>query len=148
VREAGIDLGLAEMPVVDKTGLPLAPYSGVQGLHVLKVAADDPLKNAAIKTVLNQLCGTDIGVSMAKASGCAPALELCYELDEVKNDDMVMMMRRVAESAVPMPNIPEMDVMWNVVSNMLVDINMRKIDVLEAAQKAQEQATELIAAMK
>ncbi len=148
VREAGIDLGLAPMPVVNETGLPIAPYSGVQGLHVLKVAADNPQKNAAIKTVLNQLLGPDIGVAMAAASGCAPASAACYEMDAVKNDEMVMMMREVAENAVPMPNIPEMDVMWNATSNMLVDINMRKADVRESADKAQKQAEDLIASMQ
>ncbi|MCL2670919.1 MAG: extracellular solute-binding protein [Clostridiales bacterium] len=148
VREAGIDLGLAPMPIVDETGLPLAPYSGVQGLHVLKVAAENPAKHEAIKAVLHQLCNTDIGVAMAAASGCAPAFAACYELDEVKNDEMVMMMHALAQSAVPMPNIPEMDVMWNVVGNMLVDINMRKVNVREAADKAQKQAENLIAAMK
>ena len=39
-REAGIELGIAPMPVVDETGLPLAPYSGVQGVHVLTHAAE------------------------------------------------------------------------------------------------------------
>ena len=148
VREAGIDLGLSEMPVVNETGLPLAPFSGVQGLHVLKVAADNADKNAAIGKVLNQLCNTDIGVSMAQASGSAPAFEECYELDTVQGDDMVMLMRKVAEDAVPMPSIPEMDVMWNAVNNMLVDVNMRRVDVEEAANKAQARAEELIAAMR
>jgi arabinogalactan oligomer/maltooligosaccharide transport system substrate-binding protein len=143
-----MDLGLALMPVVDETGLPIAPYSGVQGLHVLKVAADDQLKHEAIEKVLKQLFNTDIGVAMAKASGCAPALAACYELDDVKNDDMVMMMKETALTAVPMPNIPEMDVMWNVAGNMLVDINMRKKDVTISADAAQKEAEELIAAMK
>ncbi|MFR3289850.1 MAG: hypothetical protein ACLTSG_06005 [Lachnospiraceae bacterium] len=35
-REAEIDLGIAPMPTVDETGLALAPYSGVQGVQVLK----------------------------------------------------------------------------------------------------------------
>jgi arabinogalactan oligomer/maltooligosaccharide transport system substrate-binding protein len=148
VREAGIDLGLAPMPVIDETGLPLAPYSGVQGLHVLKVAADNPAKHDALGKVLKQLLNTDIGVSTAKASGCAPAFAACYDLDEIKNDEMVMMMRETALTAVPMPNIPEMDVMWNVAGNMLVDINMRKKDISASADAAQKQAEELIAAMK
>ncbi|MDR0999378.1 MAG: extracellular solute-binding protein [Clostridiales bacterium] len=147
-REAGIDLGLAKMPVINETGLPIAPYSGVQGLHVLKVSAGNPEKNTAIKKVLNQLCNTDIGAAMASASGCAPAFTACYELESVKTDDMVMMMSEVAENAVPMPNIPEMDVMWNVASNMLVDINMRKADVRASADKAQKQAEDLIKSMK
>lgn len=148
IRDAGIDLGLAKMPVVDETGLSIAPYSGVQGLHVLKVSADNPTKHEAIEKVLKQIMNPELGVALAKASGCAPAIEACYDIDEVKNDDIVMMMREVAEDAIPMPNIPEMDVMWNVVSNMLVDINMRKVDVKTAADKAQKQAEEIIAAMK
>lgn len=148
VRESGMDLGLAAMPTVNETGLPIAPYSGVQGLHVLKVAAENEAKNEAIKLILNQLISTDIGVAMAEASGCAPAFAACYELDEVKNDDMVMMMRQTAESAIPMPNIPEMDVMWNVTGELLVDVNMRGVEVSEAANAAQASAQELIAAMQ
>ena len=37
VRAADINVELAPMPIVDETGLPLAPYSGIQGLYVLKV---------------------------------------------------------------------------------------------------------------
>ena len=33
-------------------------------------------------------------------------------------------MRSTAEIAVPMPNIPEMDVMWTVMSNLLTDVNL------------------------
>lgn len=145
-RDAGIDLGLAAMPTVDDTGLPLAPYSGVQGLHVLKVAADT--KHDAIVKVLTQLTGTDIGVALAKASGCAPANQKCYDLPEISSDDAVMMMRKTAESAVPMPNIPEMDVMWTVATNLLVDINMSGKDAASTAKDAQAKALSLIAQMK
>ena len=148
VRQSGIDLGLAQMPIVNETGLPLAPFSGVQGLHVLKVAADNPEKNIKIREVINLLLNPDIGVALAKASGCAPALAACYDFDDVKNDEMVTMMRRTAESAIPMPNIPEMDVMWNVVGNLLVDINMRDRNINEAAADAQKRAEDLIRAMR
>ncbi|MCL2003084.1 MAG: extracellular solute-binding protein [Oscillospiraceae bacterium] len=148
VRQSGIDLGLAKMPAVAETGLPLAPYSGVQGLHVLRVAAENPAKSAAVKEVLALLLNPNLGIAMAKASGCAPALLTSYDDDEVKNDEMVMLMRETAESAVPMPNIPEMDVMWNVVGNLLADVNMRGRDVSEAAADAQKQAEALILAMR
>jgi arabinogalactan oligomer/maltooligosaccharide transport system substrate-binding protein len=148
VRESGIDLGLAKMPIVNETELMLAPYSGVQGLHVLKVAADDPVKNPAIKMVLEQLLNPDIGVAMAKASGCAPAFAAAYDLEEIKNDEMVMMMKETAESAVPMPNIPEMDIMWNVIDNLLIDVNMRGRFIQDAADDAQKQAENLIKLMK
>ncbi len=145
-RAAGIDLGLAPMPTVDSTNLPLAPYSGVQGLQVLKVAAER--KHDAIVKVLTHLTGTDIGVSLAAASGCAPANVKCYELPEITSDQAVMMMRKTAENAVPMPNIPEMDIMWTVATNLLVDINMSGKDVTASAQEAQQKALQLIEQMK
>jgi len=148
MRDNNIDLGLAPMPVIDETGLPLAPFSGVQGLHVLKVAANNTDKNLAIKEVLTLLLNIDIGVAMAEKSGCAPALTSAYDLDSVRNDEMVMMMRETAESAVPMPNIPEMDIMWNVVGNLLVDVNMRGRDVVDAVEEAQGRAEDLIRAMR
>lgn len=145
-RNSGIDVGIAPMPVVDSTGKSLAPFSGVQGIHVLKNAAED--KPEAVKKVLNALLDIDIGIDLAKASGCAPARLDCYETDEIKNDNLVMSMRKTAENAVPMPNIPEMDVMWTVTDNLLVSVNMSNDDVAESAKKQQEKALALINNMK
>lgn len=144
-REAGIDLGIAPMPTVDETGLALAPYSGVQGLHVLKAAAEK--KTDAVKTLLRALAKPEIGTSLALASGCAPANSECYEDARVAEDPLVQAMRQTAEIAVPMPNIPEMDVMWTVVSNLLTDVNLSGKDIASSFQAAKAQAESLIAGM-
>ncbi len=145
-RDAGIDLGIAPMPTVDTTGQPLAPYSGVQGIHVLKFAAEG--KAEAVKTLLVALNDPAIGVSLALASGCAPANVKCYDDPSVANDELVQAMRATAEIAVPMPNIPEMDVMWTVVGNLLTDVNLSGKDVGASFDTALAKASELIAAMK
>lgn len=145
-REAGIDLGIAPMPTVDETGLALAPYSGVQGVHVLKAAAEG--KTAAAKQLLAALAKPEIGTSLALASGCAPANSSCYEDARVAEDALVQAMRQTAEIAVPMPNIPEMDVMWTVVSNLLTDVNLSGKDIPSSFRSAEEQAGSLIAGMK
>lgn len=146
VRDRGINLGFAPMPVVDETGKSLAPYSGTQGIQVLKVAAET--KADAITKILTLLGSTNIGIAMANASGCAPANQLCYEDATVQQDEMVMMMKTTAEGAVSMPNIPEMDVMWTVTGNMLSNIYMSDGDPSEAAKAANSEAEELIAAMQ
>ncbi|MCL1965387.1 MAG: extracellular solute-binding protein [Firmicutes bacterium] len=146
LREAGIDVGVAPMPVVDETGLPLAPYSGVQGLHVLKVHARE--KKDAIMKVLTALLEPQIGTDLALVSACAPANGKCYGDERITSDAAGMEMRRTAETAVPMPNLPEMDVMWTVLGNLLTDVNMRGQDVAEAAAQAQRQAAQLIEAMR
>ena len=145
-RAAGIDLGIAPMPVVDATGQALAPYSGVQGIHVLKYAAEN--KTEAVKTLLSALTDPAIGTSLALASGCAPANSLCYDDPQVAADELVQAMRTTAEIAVPMPNIPEMDVMWTVVSNLLTDVNLSGKDIPSSFRSAEEQAESLIAGMK
>ena len=146
VRAAGIDVGIAPMPCVDETGSPLAPYSGIQGFHVLKVHAEE--KKDAITKIFSVLMNADVQIRLARESGCAPAMEACYAQDEIKNDDLIMAMRHSAETAIPMPNIPEMDVMWTVTGSLLTDINMSGYDVPAAADSAQKKAVELIEAMK
>ena len=145
-REAGIELGIAPMPVVDETGMPLAPYSGVQGVHVLTHAAES--KSEAVRAVLAALCAPEVGVELALASGCAPARTECYDDEAVANDELVQAMRATAEIAIPMPNIPEMDVMWTVMSNLLTDVNMSGRDVDESFDEALAEAENLIANMK
>ena len=145
-RESGIDLGIAPMPTVDETGNKIAPYSGVQGVHVLKVAAER--KHDAIAKVLQVLTNDSVGIAMAKASGCAPAKQSCYDDPTISGDDMVMAMYDTAQDAVPMPNVPEMDVMWTVTENLLVDVNMSGKDVRSSAQAAQKQAENLIKQMQ
>ncbi len=145
-RAAEIDLGIAPMPTVNATGLALAPYSGVQGIHVLKHAAET--KSAAVQQLLAALTDPAIGIDLALASGCAPANALCYSDSRVAEDPLVQAMRTTAEIAVPMPNIPEMDVMWTVVSNLLTDVNLSGKDVAQSLEKATAEAKQLIEAMK
>lgn len=145
-REAGLDLGFAPMPVVNTTGQALAPYSGVQGIHVLRFAAEN--KSDAVKALLAALTDPAIGTALALASGCAPANAVCYDDAAVAGDALVQSMRTTAEIAVPMPNIPEMDVMWTVVSNLLTDVNLSGKDIDESFDAALAQANQLIGAMK
>lgn len=146
VRESGMDVGVASMPIIDETGKPISPYMGVQGIQVLKLAADN--KHESVEKVLRALMEPEIEVQLAKASGCAPARESCYSMDEVSKDDVVMKMKETAENAVPMSNLPEMDVMWTVTGNLLTDVNMSGKDINESCEAAQEKAKQLIKAMK
>ncbi len=145
-REAGIDLGIAPMPTVDETGLKLSPYSGVQGVYVLNHAAQS--KGETVRQVLEALSNPSVGVALAQASGCAPANTACYDDPAIAEDEMVQAMRETAEIATPMPNIPEMDVMWTVTGNLLSDVNLSGEDVDTAAAQAQKEALDLIAAMQ
>ena len=145
-RAAGMDLGISAMPIVDESQIPISPYMGVQGVQVLNYAAEN--KTEAVKKVLNALMQPEVGIALAKVSGCAPAVEESYESEEVTSDDVVMAMRETAENTIPMPNRPEMDIMWTVAADMLVNINMSGQDVTESCEAAQKNAEELIRKMQ
>ncbi len=145
-RASGMDLGIAAMPVIDETQIPISPYMGVQGVQVLKYAAEN--KTEAARKVLQALMQPSVGVALARVSGCAPAVEACYEEEAVASDDVVMAMRATAENTIPMPNRPEMDIMWTVAADLLVNINMSGLDVTESCNAAQQNAEELIKKMQ
>lgn len=146
VRDKGIDLGFAPMPVVNETGQELSPFAGVQGIHVLKVAVEE--KKDAIQKVLDTLKDPEIGIQLAMVSGSAPAAKVSYEDERISENEMIMTMRETAGSAVPMPNIPEMDVMFIVTGNLLVSVNMNGADIEQAAEDQQSKAVRLIESMK
>ena len=146
IKEKGIDVGFAQMPVVDSTGEPISPYCGVQGVHVIKVHAEE--KKEAMTKVIKALMSPIVGIELALSTGAAPARLSSYEDEEVKNNTLVMLMRQTAESAKPMPNIPELDPVFVVAGNLLTDINMSGMDIDEAAEKAQKKALELIGNMR
>ena len=146
VKAKGMYVGVAAMPVIEASGKPIAPYMGVQGIHVLKFAAEN--KTESVEKVLRALMDIQVQVDLADASGCAPASEACYELEEITSDEVVMAMKETAENAVPMPNIPEMDVMWTVFGNLLTDVNMSDKDITESAKDAQKEAEILSESMK
>jgi len=144
-KAAKIDLGIAAMPIVNATGKPLTPYSGVQGVCVLKTAKS---KKDAVTAVLKQLLKTDIGISLAKTANCAPANSKCYDNADVSGNEMIQAMKTTAEAVVPMPNIPEMDVMWTVTESMLANINKNNANIKTECDKAQKDALDKIEAMK
>ena len=60
---------------------------------------------------------------------------------------MIMAMRETAETAQPMPNIPEMSVMWGPAESLLAAVNKSGEDVQTAAETYQKEAETAIADM-
>lgn len=146
-REAGINLGFADMPTLEN-GRALAPFLGVQGVHVLKHAVQSPSQKAKVQTLLKLFSDAEISIDLALASGCAPSQQSCYEDSRITADEMVMKMRDTAINSIPMPNLPEMDVMFNVLGKLLEDVNLKNTDVATACANWQVKAEKLIDAMK
>jgi arabinogalactan oligomer/maltooligosaccharide transport system substrate-binding protein len=81
VKDAGIDLGVAPLPVCSVNNKPLQPYSGVQGVCLVSTCKN---KDAA-KTVLNFLCQKDLGEALALKNSSAPAHSEAYNNPDIQN---------------------------------------------------------------
>lgn len=147
MREAGIEYGiksLAEFTLPN--GNALAPYSGVQGVGVMKYAAEN--KADAIGKVLTAIASPEVGIALANNANCAPANSNSYEDAGVAENEMIMAMKITAETAQPMPNIHEMSVMWGPAEQLLAAVNKAGEDVNTAADTYQEQALTAISDMQ
>lgn len=147
IREAGIDLGIKSLcEFALPNGGVMVPYSGVQCLGVLKYAAES--KGEALTKVLEILAEPEVGVTLAKGFNCAPANSKAYEDAEVASNEMILAMKKSAEKAVPMSNIPEMSVMWGPAESLLAAVNKSGEDVEEAAARYQNEALQAIKDMQ
>lgn len=144
VKKAGIDVGFAPLPVVSKNGKALSPYAGVQGIMLLKACKE---KEAAAK-VIKFMLEKDMGEAISLATGSAPANKKAYDNESIKNNELIKAMKVTAENAVPMPNIPQIDVMWSSTENALAAINKNNADVKTEMDKAQKEALKNIESMK
>lgn len=147
IKEAGIVYGIRSLSDFTlPNGEALAPYSGVQGIGVLKYAAES--KKDAIAKVLTAIASPEVGIALANQSSCAPANSLSYEDSMVSVNQMIMAMKDTAETAQPMPNIPQMSVMWGPAESLLAAVNKSGEDVATSADKYQEEALTAIADMQ
>ncbi|MVB12723.1 Maltodextrin-binding protein MdxE [Caprobacter fermentans] len=146
IKSAGIDYGVAPLPTVNSTGKPLMPYSGVEGMYVLKNA--ESAKKDAVAAVLRQLLKPEAGIALAEAADEAPANSKCYDDAAVSENASLMDMKNTAQTAVPMQNVPQMDVMWTVTENALSAINKNNQEIAAQLEDAQKKAIEGIAAMQ
>lgn len=147
VKEAKINYGIKSLSDFTlPNGNVLAPYSGVQGIGVMKHAVET--KKEAVAKVLNEIANPQIGIDLAEKSGCAPANQKSYDDTVVANDETIAAMRRTADTAKPMPNIPQMSVMWGPTESLLAAVNKSGKDLSIAADEYQKEAETAIADMK
>lgn len=147
IREAGINYGVKSLAEITlPNGNALKPFSGVQSLGVLKFAAEK--KGAAISRVLEVLAQPEVGIVLAKEYNCAPANKKAYDDPEVAQNEMILAMQKTAETAVPMPNIPQMGSMWGPTEGLLAAVNKSGESVEAVADDYQKVALAAIGDMQ
>lgn len=147
IKDAGINFGIKSLSDFTlPNGNSLAPYSGIQGVGILKHAAES--KKDTIAKVLKALAKPEVGIALAQEANCAPANQRSYDDAKVSGNEMIAAMKRTAETAEPMPNIPEISVMWGPAESLLAAVNKSGADLDTAAEQYQKEAETAIADMQ
>jgi len=133
-----VEFGLAPLPAISEAGgKPMRPWMTVEGVFV---AAPSKQKDAAFEFV-RYLTDVEAAKVMALQGRQTPAVKAVYDDPAVKNDWVLSAFRKQVDVAVPMPNLPEMTMMWSPATTALNKINAGSTspkDALSVAQKAVE----------
>lgn len=134
-----IDYGLAVLPKINEAGgTPMKPWITVEGLYI---AAPSKNKEAAYDFIKY---ASDVASAkiMAIEGRQTPANKNAYNDPQVAGDPILKAFRAQVDSAVPMPNLPEMTMVWSPATTAMNAITKKTATAkvaLDAAQKAVEQ---------
>jgi arabinogalactan oligomer / maltooligosaccharide transport system substrate-binding protein len=133
----GIDYGLALLPKIDESGKPMKPWMTVEGMYI---AASSKSKEAAYDFL--KYC-TDVPSAkiLAVEGRQTPSNKNVYNDAKVGADPILKAFRQQVEAAVPMPNLPEMTMVWSPVTTAMNKLT-RKAATPKAAMDEAQKAVE------
>ncbi len=140
-----VDYGLAPLPLISEAGnKPMRPWMTVEGAYV---AGPSKQKDAAFDFV-RYLTDVEAGRIMALEGRQSPAVKAVYDDPKVATDVVLAAFRKQVEVALPMPNLPEMTMVWSPATTALNKINRGSATPKEALDAAQVAVEKDVAGLK
>lgn len=141
---AGVDYGLALLPTIDQAGAPMRPWMTVEGVYI---AAPSAHKDEAYDFA-TYLTGVEAGQVMALEGRQTPANQKVYDDPAVAGDATLSAFRKQVEVAIPMPNVPEMTMVWSPATSAMNVVIKRNATPKAAMDECQKEVVERIAALR
>jgi arabinogalactan oligomer/maltooligosaccharide transport system substrate-binding protein len=140
----GVDVAVATLPAVSEAdGKPMRPWMTVEGVYV---AAPSKQKDAAFDFV-KYVTDVDAARTLALEGRQSPASKKVYDDPKVASDPILGAFRKQVEVALPMPNLPEMTMVWSPATTAMNKI-IRGGDPKAALDAAQEQVAKDVANLR
>lgn len=141
----GVDYGLAPLPTIDEAGgKPMRPWMTVEGVYV---TAPSKNKDAAYDFA-KYLTDTPQAKVMAVEGRQTPANKAVYADPAVAGDKVLSAFRKQVEVAVPMPNLPEMTMVWSPATTAMNTIVKKAATPKAAMDQAQAAVLKDVAALR
>jgi arabinogalactan oligomer/maltooligosaccharide transport system substrate-binding protein len=140
-----IQYGLAPLPKISEAGgKPMRPWVTVEGVYI---AAPSKSKDQAFELV-KYLTDTPSAKILALQGRQTPANKAVYADAQVKADPILAAFRSQVESGIPMPNVPEMTLVWSPVTTAMNSIVKKSATPKAAMDAAQKEVVEAVARLR
>jgi arabinogalactan oligomer/maltooligosaccharide transport system substrate-binding protein len=140
-----VDWGLARLPAVtEANGAPMRPWMTVEGVYV---SAPSQQKEAAYDFA-KFLTDVDAARTMALEGRQSPANSKVYGDAKVGGDPALKAFRDQVEAAVPMPNVPEMTMVWSPATTAMNTVVRHAAPPKAALERAQQQVEKDVANLR
>jgi len=141
----GIDWGLSLLPSIAAAGnKPMRPWMTVEGAFI---ATPSKHKDAAYDFV-KFLTDVEAGKTMALEGRQTPANKGVYADPKVAADPVIQAFRAQVEGAIPMPNLPEMTMVWSPVTTMMAAVTHGSVTPQSGLDTAQAQVLKDVANLR
>lgn len=139
-REAGLNFGAMPLPLLDNGAHPTS-FSGIRAFYV---NAYTKYPNAA--SLLAKFASSEeMQKKFYEIAGMIPVHKNLLEDPDIKGDEIISVFMEQAKYSVPMPNIPQMQLVWSPMGSALSTIWDGQMEVKEALNAAVEQLKSAIA---
>lgn len=140
----GVDYGLALLPTIDEAGgKPMRPWITVEGVYI---AAPSKNKEAAYE-LAKYLTDQEAGKVLALEGRQTPANKGIYADAQVAADPILKAFRQQVDVGVPMPNLPEMSMVWSPATTAMNTVVKKVATPKAALDVAQKEVSERIASL-
>lgn len=144
--KAGVDFGVAPLPKISATGLWPAPLVSTKG-YSLNSNVKDPRRKAAALLLIRYLVSPEVQMRFAEKVGTLPSLLELRSKPQIANHPLLSQSGEIMSHAQPMPLVPEIRAVWDVLRRYYQAVLGGSVEPREAARLAQTEAEKQIAVM-
>jgi len=140
-----IDYGLALLPTITEAGgKPMRPWMTVEGVCI---TAPSKQKDQAYEFA-KYLTDVEASKVMAVEGRQSPANKAVYSDPKVGDDPVLKAFRAQVEVAVPMPNVPEMTMVWSPATTAMNAATKKSLSPKQALDNAQKAVAQDVAQLR
>jgi arabinogalactan oligomer / maltooligosaccharide transport system substrate-binding protein len=130
-EDAGVDFNVMPLPELSNGEVPTS-FSGTRGFYVNSYSEFPD----AASLLAQHMSSEESLLAAFETTGQLPPHVDIAESDEIQSDEIASAFLEQAQSAVPMPNVPEMPLVWEPMESAVIDVWNNDADIQEALDQA------------